>query len=151
MKVSCYAGQQLRATVSQSHTVSQGKAKNLQSCVTMTLSTTPAHFCSTHSPMTRGTLCVIYLEKRISTLQSGWAQGSKRAESTPEVDTGEQGARSQQDGCLQYTRRLLKDLPGLLCHSKDTNRIHIICPSPPQTSLSPKFYHNEKLRNPFIT
>lgn len=104
-----------------------------------------------HIPQWQEAHCVIYLEKRISTLQSGWAQRSKRAESTPEVDTGEQGARSQQDGCLQYTRRSLKDLPGLLCHSKDTNRIHIICPSPPQTSLSPKFYHDEKLRNPFIT
>lgn len=40
------------------------------------------------------------LEKRISTLQSGWAQGSKRAESAPKVDAGEQGARSQQDGSL---------------------------------------------------
>lgn len=40
------------------------------------------------------------LEKRISTLQSGWAQGSKWAESAPKVDTGEQGAWSQQDGCL---------------------------------------------------
>lgn len=40
------------------------------------------------------------LEERISTLQSGWAQRSKRAESAPKVDAGEQGARRQQDGCL---------------------------------------------------
>lgn len=40
------------------------------------------------------------LEKRISTLQSGWAQGGKWAESAPKVDAGEQGARRQQDGSL---------------------------------------------------
>lgn len=35
------------------------------------------------------------LEKRVSTLQSGWAEGSDRAEGAPEVDAGEQGAGSQ--------------------------------------------------------
>lgn len=35
------------------------------------------------------------LEKCVSTLQPGWTEGSNRAESAPEVDTGEQGARSQ--------------------------------------------------------
>lgn len=40
------------------------------------------------------------LEKCVSTLQSGWTEGSNRAEGAPEVDAGEQGARSQQDGRL---------------------------------------------------
>lgn len=44
---------------------------------------------------------VFYLEERVSTLQSGWAQGGDGAESAPEVDAGQQGARCQQDGCLQ--------------------------------------------------
>lgn len=35
------------------------------------------------------------LEKCVSTLQPGWTEGSNRAESAPEVDTGEQGARGQ--------------------------------------------------------
>lgn len=40
------------------------------------------------------------LEKCISTLQSGWTQGSDRTKCAPKVDAGEQGAWSQQDGCL---------------------------------------------------
>ena len=40
-------------------------------------------------------LWVFYLEECVSTLQPGWTQGSNRAESAPEVDTGEQGARRQ--------------------------------------------------------
>lgn len=40
------------------------------------------------------------LEKCVSTLQSGWTQRSHRAERAPKVDAGEQGAWSQQDGCL---------------------------------------------------
>lgn len=40
------------------------------------------------------------LEECVSTLQSGWTQGSDGAESTPEVDAGEQGAGRQQDGRL---------------------------------------------------
>lgn len=35
------------------------------------------------------------LEKCVSTLQSGRTEGSNRAQSAPEVDTGEQRARSQ--------------------------------------------------------
>lgn len=35
------------------------------------------------------------LEKCVSTLQPGWTEGSNRAESAPEVDTGEQRARGQ--------------------------------------------------------
>lgn len=46
-------------------------------------------------PLTRDGLYAIYLEKRVSTLQSGWAEGSDRAEGAPEVDAGEQGAGSQ--------------------------------------------------------
>lgn len=36
-----------------------------------------------------------YLEERVSTLQSGWTQGSHGAEGAPEVDGGQQGARRQ--------------------------------------------------------
>lgn len=79
------------------------KQSSNRGCVTMTLGI-GYHLCPFPHltfPHYRKPLWVTYLEKRISTLQSGWAQGSKRAESAPEVDAGEQGARSQQDGSLQ--------------------------------------------------
>ena len=47
------------------------------------------------TPITKDELYVIYLEECVSTLQSGWTQGSNGAESAPKVDAGEQGARSQ--------------------------------------------------------
>lgn len=49
----------------------------------------------TMPPLQETGFYAIYLEKCVSTLQPGWTEGSNRAESAPEVDTGEQRARGQ--------------------------------------------------------